>query len=612
MGKSRRHSIAPAKPAHLEKQALKPWVALVPALVAALVFLNTLGNELTYDDKTTLGLSAEIVKGGSAEFGRAFTYTTHLLDEAIWRGWLPGRRVTNLVLVALATSLVSLAAYRASRSSRVGLLCGLLFAVHPVHVEAVASISFRKDILAMIFAASTLLVWMTARSAVVRNVAAAVCFLLGLLSKEVAVIGLLPFLFLLDWLRLGAEGRAAQAPAVHLGQGTKGRSRAAPSGARRAALRLLPLLVLGAIAIPFFNRTLHTPEGGGSVWARFGSEAIIKITEGKLTTYAQVLATSARSFLDVIRLLVFPLRLSVDYDTPIQRSLFAPGAIAGLFAVVVCVAMALFALRRDRPLVFLAFAWMLLLYAPASNLVPLTHFFVADRYLLVPSFGVCLLGGLGFAKWMESRRGRGAWVPLVAFAVLAGAGAARTMGRNRDWRNEETLWSAALRAGSNSYRAHYNMGNVLVSRGADDAAKQHFETALRQYPAAPWARRNLVEILYKQEKYAEAESHLRTSLHYEPHDALARTSLARVLVRQRRYEMALGECDSVLAREPNHVGAQYVRAGCLEKTGKIDAALAAYRHVLQMITTPQPSGAPPELDARRVQARIHALEQRSP
>jgi len=604
MGEKRRHSIAPAKPARLENPSMKWWVALVPALVAVIVFLNTLGNELTYDDKTTLGLSAEIVKGGSAEFGRALTYVTHLLDAAIWRGWLPGRRITNLVLYALATSLASLAAARLCRSPRVGLTCGLLFAVHPVHVEAVASISFRKDILAMIFAASTLLVWMTVRSAVVRNVTAAVCFLLGLLSKEVAVIGLLPFLFLVDWLGLGGDSRASD---FRAGRGARARFGAA----RRAALRLMPLLVLGAIAIPFFNRTLHTPEGGGSLWTRFGSEAIVKITEGKLTTYAQVLATSARSFLDVIRLLVFPLRLSVDYDTPIQRGLFAPGALTGLLAVVACLTAAFVAYRRVKSSVFAALAWTLLLYAPASNLVPLTHFFVADRYLLVPSFGVCLLGALGFAKWMESVRGRSPWVPLVTFALLAGAGAARTMWRNRDWRNEEVLWSAALRAGSNSYRVHYNMGNALLGRGEDEAAKQHFETALRQYPAAPWARAKLVEILYKQEKYAEAESNLRTFLGYEPNDVPSRYSLARVLARQRRFEEALAECELVLAREPAHVSAQYIRAGCLEQMGSIDAALVGYRQVLQMIAAPQHSGAPPELDASRVQARIHALEQRS-
>jgi hypothetical protein len=89
----------------------------------------------------------------------------------------------------------------------------------------------------------------------------------------------LPILYLLDWLPR-RDSRQKDA-------------------ARQAFRRLLPLLVLGIVAIVVLNRTLHAPEGGGSVGARFRSESIIKITEGKLSSYGQVVATSARSFLDV-------------------------------------------------------------------------------------------------------------------------------------------------------------------------------------------------------------------------------------------------------------------------------------------------------------------------
>ena len=623
------------------------WILALPALVAVLVFLNTLGNGLTYDDKGTLELAEKVVSGRSEEFGRALTYATHLLDSALWRGWLPGRRLTNLALYGLAAWLVTLAARRLSGSERVALISGLLFAVHPVHVEAVASIAFRKDVLAMIFALLTVLLW-TAPPTWATSVAAVVCFLLGLVSKEVALIGLLAFLFLLDWLapqwrpgethpgsgsievaRPGDAARGAgrkerERESKHRREGGRGERRRGderhgkkrphlvPGGARGAVLRLLPLLVLAAIAIVYLNRTLHTPEGDGSIWARFSPDSIVKITEGKLRSYGQVLGTSARSFLDVIRLLVFPLRLSADYDTPIQRGLGAPGALLGLLALAAYVALALVAFRRGRTLVFLALAWTLLLYAPASNLVPLTHFFVADRYLMVPSFGICLLAALAFDAWLAASPGRRRLLPLAALGSLLLAGAVRTVLRNRDWRSEETLWAAALRAGSGSYRVHYNMGNACMLQGRKDEARSHFEAALRMYPAAPWARRNLVEILFEQQKFVEAEANLRLLLQYDPQDLQGRYSLARVLGKLNRHAEALAECQTVLRSEPQHVGAQVFAASSLEHLGQRGPALQAYRHALETIKTRTLQGEKTEISASSVEARIRSLEQASP
>jgi len=593
------------------------WTLALPALVAVLVFLNTLGNGLTYDDKGTLELAHKIVSGGSEEFGRALTYATHLLDSALWHGWVPGRRVTNLLLYGLATGLVTLAARRLSASDRVALLCGLLFAVHPVHVEAVASIAFRKDVLALIFALLTVLLWTGPPSRAV-SVAALACFLLGLVSKEVALIGLLPILFLLDWW--APQWRREEAPrrtspdATRRGDRRHGKTRLAPrrGSARRAALRLAPLLLLGLVAIVFLNRTLHTPEGSGSIWARFTPDSIVKITEGKLRSYGQVLGTSARSFLDVIRLLVFPLRLSADYDTPIQPGLGAPGALLGLLALTAYVALSLLALRRGRILVFLCLAWTLLLYAPASNLVPLTHFFVADRYLMVPSFGICLLAALGFDAWLAAMPGRRRFVPLAVLGSLLLAGTVRTLRRNRDWRSEETLWAAALRAGRGTYRVHYNMGNALMLQDRRDEARRHFEAALQMYPAAPWARRNLVEILFEQEKFAEAETNLRLLLQYDPKDLQVHYSLARVLGKLNRHAEALAECQTVLRSDPQHLGAQLFAASSLEHLGQRGPALQAYRRALDAIKTRTLRGEKIEFSASGVEARIRTLEQASP
>jgi hypothetical protein len=115
---------------------MKRWLPLVPALVAMLVFLNTLGNGLTYDDKGTLELATKIVKGGSEEFGRALTYASHLPT----RPGAAGCQAAHHEPRAKGTrdGARDAIARRLARSDLVAFVCGLVLA-STVHVEAVAS-----------------------------------------------------------------------------------------------------------------------------------------------------------------------------------------------------------------------------------------------------------------------------------------------------------------------------------------------------------------------------------------------------------------------------------------------------------------------------------------
>lgn len=604
--------------------AMQRWILAITAVVAMGVFLNTLGNDFTFDDHGALEMAHKLAAGESSEWGRALTYGTHLLDLRLWGDWLPGHHLTNLLLYGTATALATLAALWLAGSWPVALFTGLLFAVHPVHVEAVASIAFRKDVLAMCFAMAALLLWMrvghvpgkdgsapasdrraprshgrasrtdvqtptgvqTSHSRWGSQVLSLVCLVLGLISKEVAVIGVVPFLFLVDRFHRG----------LSTGQ---------------ALRRIAPLLLLAIVAVGFFSRTLHTPVAGNSVWNRFTAPSIVKITEGQVDSYAGVLGTAACANLDVLRLLVWPARLSADYNARVQASPWTRCALAGVLLCIASVGAALWLLRRGHRRAFLAISWFLLLYLPVSNVLPLTHFFVADRYLMVPSFGFCLLVGLAFEAWIERARRHALtrYVPQTLLAVLVAAGAARSFWRNRDWRNEETLWMAALRAGSDTYRAHYNLGNVFAAQNEPAAATAQFEAALRLDPEAPWARRNLVQALFDQGYYADAEAHLRVLLRGDPEDTKVWRSLAQVLVRQRKFEEALEASRQVLRREPQSVDALYVQSLSLERLGRRDEALASYGQTLEAIAAATARGEETQVPPGRVRERLEALRQ---
>ena len=335
-------------------------VALAPALVAVAVMAGVLGNGFVYDDP----MAVEFATSPAADLAlRRFglSYLSIHLDRLVWDAWAPGLHATNLALHAVASTLTALLALRVSAAPGAALLAGLLFAVHPVHVEAVASIENRKDLLAMVFVASSALLYMRPVRAPWTLPAAIGAWLLALLAKDAAAIGLAAMLPLHDTLLRPPAERAA------------------------AVRRALPLAAVAVVA---------TIVAAGSLVDRFSPNAVLKATTGHTRTYGESLRTTLASVPSVARLLVAPATLSADYPVHVPASFADPGVLAGALAVVVCVAATIVAARR-APVVAWATAWVLVMYLPVSNVVPLTQFFVAERYLYVPSFGVCLLGALG-------------------------------------------------------------------------------------------------------------------------------------------------------------------------------------------------------------------------
>jgi hypothetical protein len=363
------------------------FVALAPAIVAALVFAGTLGNGLVYDDPMALARAAESPAALAVRrFG--LTYLTIHAERLVWGDWVPGFHLGNVVLHAAASGLVGVLALRLGARPWAACATGLLFAVHPVHAEAVASIENRKEILAMIFVATSVLLWL--RGNAWGTVAALVAWGLAMHAKEVAAVGLAIVLPLADVL-----------------------IRRLP--VRRALARTLPVAAVGVLATALY---------GGNVLAHFTPAAVDKATSHAATSAGDALLVSAAAVPSLVRLLVFPLTLSADYPTPRPAGPLDGAVLAGV--ALVAIALAAFALAARRaPLAAFAIAWTLAMYLPLSNVVPLGPHFVVERYLYVPSFGACLLVALG----LDTLRRRAAPAALAALALLVAGGAARSMAR---------------------------------------------------------------------------------------------------------------------------------------------------------------------------------------
>jgi hypothetical protein len=281
------------------------------------------------------------------------------------------------------------------------MVCGVLFAVHPVHSEAVASFAYRKDILAMVFVQLALLLWFVRHRPVLSHIGAPICLSLGLVSKEVAAIGAIPMMFLTDLLP-----RARDYAGV-------------ASRLRRSFPRFAPLVVLG-IMVTFLT--------AGDRRGSFMRESI-RGTFSYLDSYDQVLCSVAAAIPDVFRLLFVPIRLSFDRPPLLEPSMGNASVQAGLILAIGWLVANPLVWRLSAVAAF-AMCWTAHTYLPSSNIISLSRFFIAERYLYVPSFGVRLL----LAVFLERARGAAtrnnrAWpriAVLVLSIVLPVAGGVRT------------------------------------------------------------------------------------------------------------------------------------------------------------------------------------------
>ena len=476
------------------------FVALAPTLVAALVFAGTLGNGLVYDDPMALARATESPAAlALRRFG--LTYLTIHAEQLVWRDWAPGFHLGNVALHAVASGLVGVLALRLGTRPWVACAVGLLFAVHPAHTEAIASIENRKEILAMIFVAASVLLYLTPRTWT--TVAALAAWALAMHAKEVAAVGLVLALPLADVLVRGVS-------------------------LRRALCRTVPVAAVAVLATVLY---------GGNVLAQLAPAAVAKATAGAATTAGDALLVSAASVPSLVRLLFFPRTLSADYPPPRPDGLLDAGVLAGIAIVAAALGAIVLAARR-APLVAFAIAWIVAMYLPLATVIPLGPHFIAERYLYVPSFGACLLVALG----LDAIRRRAPAMALAGLALLLVAGALRSMARVQDWHDALALWESAAHAvPEGSGRIHAELGLALSHAGRSAEAIDHFRLSIARGPEKADTQSNLGFELMKVGNVEESIPHFARAIAIWPENPVLHYNLGSALLRSGRLHEALAE-----------------------------------------------------------------------
>jgi Flp pilus assembly protein TadD len=283
------------------------------------------------------------------------------------------------------------------------------------------------------------------------------------------------------------------------------------------------------------------------------------------------LLTDARIFLHYVKLLFFPYTLNADYSYnafPVTTSWTDLNALAAVFVLGGLIGW-LLSLLRSRPLATFGGLWFFLALLPVAHIIP-HHEMMAEHYLYIPSVGFCLCAGALLDPVV--RRG------VFRRALYAGAGvvlallALRTVWRNRDWKDDLTLWTKTVQTAPQAARARNNLGVAYLRRGRLAPAQEQLEVAIRIKPDHPFAHGNLGKVHFDRGDLGSAERQLLTALRLKPDEMIPRLWLAGVYAQAGRSAEAEQGFRAVLARDPRNAYAHNNLGILLARTGRIEEA----------------------------------------
>jgi protein O-mannosyl-transferase len=468
------------------------------------------------------------------------TWISHMADCQFFglrSGW---HHLTNVLLHALGSLLLFAALKRMTGALWRSAFVAFLFALHPLHVESVAWIAERKDVLCAFFWFLTL--WCYARYAqqpgVRRYLLVVLGFSCGLMAKPMTVT--LPFvLLLLDVWPLRRANRLA------------------------ILWEKLPFFALAAgVSVV----TYVAQQQGHAVQSLHALPAGLRVANALVTYIAYI----ARMF--------WPTKLAVFYPyshkLPGWYALAAGATLAGITAQ---------ALRWFRSCPYLAVGWFWYLgtLVPVIGLVQVGGQSSADRYTYLPTVGLAIMLSWGTAdilkRWPRART-------MVAVSALAACSACvvLTWIQLAYWANTESLFRHAVDVTSDNYIAHNNLADYYLSKLRNDEARTHVIEALRIQPNYAEAHVNLATIFRRTEKTVEAEREYRVALTLQPRNVEGHSGYGALLFNQGRANEALREFWEAVQLRPEYAEGHFVLGRMFASMGRTDQAIPEFLEALRL------------------------------
>ena len=543
-------------------------------LVSGGLYLNSLGNQFTnWDDGMIYGnlrirsLDWENIvkiftprKGATYQPIRVLCYA---LDYHFWELDPRGYHISNIffyVLTCLAVffSLRTLSAHLrneapASSHERVAFFGSLVFAVHPVHVEAVTWLAARKEVLQGFFFFMAFYLYVKGREKGGRRRATffglvLLFIVLAILSKPSAIV--FPAVVLVYEISAG-KGRWID-----------------------FVKRYWMFFVVSlSISLLFLFISIKVMLESGGVKAFWGGTLLTNLIH------------SFYSFIYHIKLLT----LTINYST--SYVIFVPGPVFGLNtflvmgAVVLFFGLSLWSLRKTRIFFFSLFFFFVTLL-PYLNIVPISTL-LADRYVFIPSFSYAFLLGIGFDRLyaFKAKPFSSGFFKILSVAVLLlllSGHSFMTIQRNKVWENSYTLWADAVEKYPESNTANALMGVVYMDLEMNEKAVEHLEKAVLLLPYDYESRNNLGIVYGRLDQPERALEELKTALQLRPDSYAARINLSVFYIRQKEYQKAEETLKYLLSKDPGNAMLYYRLGAVYKEMGDYGAAVSSFTRSMEL------------------------------
>jgi tetratricopeptide (TPR) repeat protein len=493
------------------------------------------------------------------------TWLSHMLDFQLYSLNPKGHHLTS-VLFHLVNSLLLFLIFKRMTGAlwRSGFVAAL-FALHPLHVESVAWVAERKDVLSTFFLFLTLLSYTryVERPGFYGYLLIILFFTLGLMAKPMLVT--LPFLLLLldfwplERFKLGQSGNSHTATSQPSINAKKPRTQVF-----RLLVEKIPFFALAAISSIV---TFIVQKSGGAV--------------GTLEIYPFEirLANALVSYARYIIKMIWPQNLAVFYPHPGQSLPMWQAAGAGLLLLVISTAV--IRVGRRYPYLPVGWLWYVGTLVPVIGLVQVGSQAMADRYTYVPLIGLFIIIAWGVSDLVGSWRYGKPALTLAATSLPSALIVCASL-QVSHWKNSLTLFDHALRVTVNNSQMHNNLGNVLSEKGKLQEAISHYTSALKISPNYGEAHINLGVALANQGKLEEAIKHYSAALRLKPNSPELHNNLGVSLFRRGHIPGAIDQYLAAVQLKPDYAEAHNNLGNALAQQVKLPEAEVHYSKALKI------------------------------
>ncbi len=482
-----------------------------------------------------------------------FTWLSHMADVEIFGVNPRWHHLTNVFIHTAATLLLFLFLVRITGASWQSLFVAALFALHPLHVESVAWVAERKDVLSCFFWLLTLLFYAryVKQPGFRRYLLALLSFVVGLMTKPMLVT--LPLvMLLLDYWPFNRFNRE-QAP-----DGTT------PGSALFFLVReKVPFLLLSVLSAVL---TMYAQDKGGALKSLDTASFGLRIGNAVMA-YVKYLGKT-----------IWPQDLAILYPFPSSVPLWQ--ALISCLALIF-ISVAVIRYRRRHPCLLVGWFWFLVTLVPVIGIVRVGGQSMADRYTYIPLIGLFILCSWLVPDLIRGWRHRQAIVAILSVMVTS-ALTITTWHQIGYWKDNISLYQHTLQVTAGNYLILNNYGIALADQGRFAEAILEYQKALRAWPKSATAHVNWGAALAHQGRFVEAIEHYNEALKLIPDYALAHANLGRALANLGRVDEAVAHYEEALRIDPSLADVHLNLGIILIKKGEYENALQHYGMVLQL------------------------------